>query len=146
MTREYLGNFTINQEFTNKFAELSGDFNPLHMDPLKARRYYFGSTVAHGLRVVLKSLDLLLGSIEHPIYLDNMQVKFNQPIVHDELIELFTWKDGLNYFIEVSSRNKNALIIKFSIKERSKLGELPPLSPDPNPVCEHLALAQCQGS
>lgn len=39
------------------FAKLSGDFNPLHMDPVLSRRLLFGKQVVHGLHTLLWSLD-----------------------------------------------------------------------------------------
>ena len=44
------------------FAEASGDFNPLHVDPIAARRTQFGGTVVHGIHALLRSLDVI---IEH---------------------------------------------------------------------------------
>jgi acyl dehydratase/NADP-dependent 3-hydroxy acid dehydrogenase YdfG len=41
------------------FAELSGDFNPLHTDPVAARRTQFGECVTHGVFVLLWALDSL---------------------------------------------------------------------------------------
>lgn len=41
------------------FAEFSGDYNPLHVDPVAARRTQFGSTVVHGIHAVLKAVDEL---------------------------------------------------------------------------------------
>ncbi len=38
----------VTQELINRYAEISGDFNPLHVDPLVARRSSFGTTIAHG--------------------------------------------------------------------------------------------------
>jgi len=42
------------------FARLSGDFNPIHLDPLAARRTQAGSAVVHGIHAVLWSLDRLV--------------------------------------------------------------------------------------
>lgn len=39
------------------FAEVSGDHNPLHLDPLAARRLITGAPVAHGMHLVLWSLE-----------------------------------------------------------------------------------------
>lgn len=38
----------VDQEMIDRYAELSGDFNPLHVDPEAAARSEFGSTIAHG--------------------------------------------------------------------------------------------------
>ncbi|MDP2726119.1 MAG: MaoC family dehydratase [Dehalococcoidia bacterium] len=39
----------ITQEKINKYAEASGDFNPLHLDPEFAKNTFYGGTIAHGL-------------------------------------------------------------------------------------------------
>ena len=41
------------------FARISGDWNPLHVDPIAARRVRFGSTVVHGIHLFLRALDEL---------------------------------------------------------------------------------------
>lgn len=38
----------ISQAMIDAYAELSGDFNPIHVDPLAAKASMFGGTVAHG--------------------------------------------------------------------------------------------------
>ncbi|HBY98228.1 MAG TPA: acyl dehydratase [Chloroflexi bacterium] len=38
----------ISQERINRYADLSGDYNPLHVDPAFGRQSPFGSTIAHG--------------------------------------------------------------------------------------------------
>ena len=39
---------TIDQERINLFAEATGDFQFIHVDPVKAAQTPFGSTIAHG--------------------------------------------------------------------------------------------------
>ena len=39
----------IIQEDVNAFAELTGDFNPVHMDPDFAKETTFGKPVVHGM-------------------------------------------------------------------------------------------------
>ncbi|MBF0178039.1 MAG: MaoC family dehydratase, partial [Magnetococcales bacterium] len=40
-----------------QFAQLSGDFNPMHLDPEIGARLLFGSTVVHGVHGLLWALE-----------------------------------------------------------------------------------------
>jgi 3-hydroxybutyryl-CoA dehydratase len=40
--------FQFQQEDVNKFAEASGDFNPIHLDSAYAKSSIFGRTIIHG--------------------------------------------------------------------------------------------------
>jgi len=40
--------FEITQEHVNKFAEVSGDYQYIHVDPERAKDTFFGGTIAHG--------------------------------------------------------------------------------------------------
>lgn len=87
MNLSNLGTFVISQESGNQFAEASGDFNPLHTDPVMARRYQFGSTVVHGLHGLLKALDLMIGKLNKPVCIKKLKVQFNNPIRHGETVD-----------------------------------------------------------
>ena len=52
-----------------RFAEISGDFNPIHVDPVLARRTQAGAPVVHGMHAALWALDALLaaGRIAGPV-------------------------------------------------------------------------------
>ena len=52
--------FQITLEQSRLFARLSGDFNPLHVDPVAARRLMFGSTVVHGIDILLRLIEQAL--------------------------------------------------------------------------------------
>lgn len=51
------------QEDFNRFAELSGDDNPIHVDPEFAAKTHFGGTVSHGMLLY----SALSGAIHHHI-------------------------------------------------------------------------------
>ena len=42
----------VDQEVIDRYAEASGDFNPIHVNPEYARRTPFGGTIAHGMLVL----------------------------------------------------------------------------------------------
>ncbi len=62
------------------FARLSGDFNPLHMDPILSRRLLFGKQVVHGLHTLLWSLDHHLKSCTGPLELKTVKADFKTGI------------------------------------------------------------------
>src|SRR5206468_265033 len=39
------------------FARLSGDFNPIHLDPVAARLVAAGAPIVHGVNLLLRALD-----------------------------------------------------------------------------------------
>ena len=61
------------------FAALSGDFNPQHLDPVRARRLLFGSSVVHGLHLVLLALDAALAGGVEKGFLQSLRVVFSGP-------------------------------------------------------------------
>lgn len=41
--------YTVDQALISRYAHVSGDLNPLHLDPEFARTTKFGRTIAHGM-------------------------------------------------------------------------------------------------
>jgi len=62
MSSTTLATKTFESEDQDFFARLSGDYNPMHMDPLAARRTQAGAVVVHGVHAVLWALDRLVES------------------------------------------------------------------------------------
>jgi hypothetical protein len=70
----------FNLEDQHRFAVLSGDYNPLHLDPVYSRRLMFGYPVVHGVNLVLHALDKLLETYPSPRVLKHLKAIFNHPL------------------------------------------------------------------
>ena len=59
----------ITQVMVDRYAEISGDFNPIHVDTVMAVRSAFGRTIAHGcipLEPVFQSIQAWIGADQLP--------------------------------------------------------------------------------
>lgn len=70
------------------FARWSGDFNPLHMDPLAARRTQAGAPVVHGIHALIWALDQLSGAGVPVAAANKIDVQFSKFIYRDRLVVL----------------------------------------------------------
>ena len=53
------GTFSITASLHKQFAKLSGDWNPIHVNPVEARRTQIGRPIVHGVHSVLRILEAL---------------------------------------------------------------------------------------
>jgi hypothetical protein len=67
-------------EDQRRFAVLSGDWNPLHMDPVYSRRLLFGEPVVHGVHLVLYALEQLLQNRSSRRALKRLKAVFSHPL------------------------------------------------------------------
>jgi len=78
---------TFSLEDQRRFADLSGDANPVHVDPIAARRLLFGGPVVHGMHTVFWLLDAWLKDVSRPIVLERCKAQFRQHVaIGDEVI------------------------------------------------------------
>jgi acyl dehydratase len=49
---------TVSQEDIDRFADLTGDYNKIHLDAEYAKQTMFGGTISHGLLTISMSLGL----------------------------------------------------------------------------------------
>ncbi|NNJ19176.1 MaoC family dehydratase [Pseudomonas putida CSV86] len=84
----------IDQERINLFAEATGDFQFIHVDPVKAAKTPFGSTIAHGflsLSLIPKLMEDILVLPEGLKMVVNYgldSVRFIQPVKVDSRVRL----------------------------------------------------------
>jgi acyl dehydratase len=82
---------SISRSFTeqdvNDFARLSGDFNPIHIDPEFAKTTIFGQRIVHGVLVSSLFSNLLAEKVpgKGSIYL-GQTFKFKKPVFFDQTV------------------------------------------------------------
>lgn len=62
------------------FAGASGDYNPIHIDPVYARRALFGKVVVHGIHLVVWALDAYCAQTGRTLRLSKLKVVFRKPL------------------------------------------------------------------
>ncbi|MCH4272063.1 MaoC/PaaZ C-terminal domain-containing protein [Kerstersia gyiorum] len=75
--------FVLTQQDFNRFADLSGDHNPIHVDPVFSARTPFGGTVSHGM-LLFSRLRGLLARHYPGLALANQTLMFAAPCYADE--------------------------------------------------------------
>lgn len=66
MSEQWESTHRVTDEMQRAFVEASGDSNPLHTDPLAARRLPFGRVAVHGMHLALDALDRLAALTARP--------------------------------------------------------------------------------
>lgn len=77
----------VDQKLVAAFADVSGDYNPLHTDPLYAQDTPFGDTIAHGM-LLASFFSALVGMFcpgLRSLYL-SQDLKFTHPLLVGERV------------------------------------------------------------
>ena len=75
---------------------LSGDYNPLHIDPAAARSGGFDQPILHGLCTYGHCGQMLLGALcdGDPARFGSLQVRFSSPVLPGDALRVLGWHDG----------------------------------------------------
>ena len=128
MSSATLASKTFDRDDQVFFARLSGDFNPMHMDPLAARRTQAGAVVVHGIHAVLWSIDQLVGFGLAEGGIAGLKVQFAKFIpvgstVHLKLVR----RDGKSIRAELASDGLTTTLLGLSLGTPKKAsGRAPP--------------------
>jgi NAD(P)-dependent dehydrogenase (short-subunit alcohol dehydrogenase family) len=111
-----LGTRLFDWKSQNEFAVFSGDFNPLHMDPVAARRTQAGRPVVHGVHAAIWALDVLARQQALQLPIARIKVRFHKWIyVGEEVaVELESQDDaGIRCRLSVDGLGVASLEISF---------------------------------
>lgn len=126
------------------FAAMSGDINPMHMDPLAARRMQAGEPVVHGIHVLLWALDVLARTDLPIACLQNLKVQFGKFIYLDRPLALEVRQRGPGKALVVvtgAGLSVMTLMLRFGPRAGAVLPCVPHLE-DALPVPDELSLEQ----
>jgi peroxisomal enoyl-CoA hydratase 2 len=75
---------------------LSGDYNPLHIDPAAARFGGFEAPILHGLCTFGHCAQLLTGALcgGDPARFGGLRLRFASPVFPGDTLHLLAWHDG----------------------------------------------------
>lgn len=76
------------------FASVSGDRNPMHLDPVLARRTQAAAPVVHGIHLLLWSLDALALSRSDLPSVNNIRTQFSRFVYLGESVEALLTQSG----------------------------------------------------
>lgn len=128
---QFTEEFVITQEMVNQFAQLSGDTNPIHIDPDYAATTRFKRTIVHGIFSV-SIISKIMGTKfpgEGSVYLDQV-FEFKRPVFPDtpyytkiELVEVMEGKHRGVFTTQIFDveRNKIAVDGKATVLHMEKL-------------------------
>ncbi len=130
--------FTLNDQY--EFSQFSADINPIHIDPIYARRTIVGECIVHGVHGLMWALNNLLKT--HDLYISSFEAKFLKSIPLNEPICLF-WNNEKN---KLSIANDGTLfttiVVRFgAIKTKANIFDIKVEKALAFPKC--MALKQC---
>lgn len=74
-----------------RYAEVSGDRNPIHLHPLTAKAFGFPSAIAHGMWTKAHALAAFEGRLPEAFTVD---VRFKQPVLLPAKAAFTTWRES----------------------------------------------------
>jgi acyl dehydratase/NADP-dependent 3-hydroxy acid dehydrogenase YdfG len=94
MTRDSTGTVDFSPELQTAFAQISGDWNPMHMSALAARRTQAGKPVVHGMHTVLRALEHLATMSPGLPLPSQLDVRFAKPVYVGDTVSMIEKSRG----------------------------------------------------
>ncbi|QEN85055.1 SDR family NAD(P)-dependent oxidoreductase [Labrys sp. KNU-23] len=122
---DYVASHIFDWDDQRRFAVLTGDVNPLHMDADAARRTQAGAPVVHGMHVLIWALDTLFGLQAIPP-VASVQAKFLKFVYVGQAVNLrITQKSDalLKFSIDCEGVPTTSVTVRFEQGERAPFPE-----------------------
>ena len=77
----------VSQEDVDRYADASGDHNPIHVDPEFAAGSQFGRRIAHGMMIAASISEMMVKAFGHQWHNSGrMKIRFRAPVFPGETI------------------------------------------------------------
>ncbi|OXM51007.1 MaoC family dehydratase [Amycolatopsis alba] len=86
-----------------RYAEVSGDRNPIHLHPITAKAFGFPAAIAHGMWTKAHALAAFEGRLPEAFAVD---VKFKQPVLLPAKAAFTSWSEGDGWAFELWNASK----------------------------------------
>jgi len=126
---------TIDQERINLFAEATGDYQFIHVDPVKAAKTPFGSTIAHGflslslMPKLMEDILILPEGVKMVVNYGLDSVRFIQPVKVNSRVRL---KVDMN---EVTEKKPGQWLLKATATLEIEGSDKPAYVAEPLSLC-----------
>jgi acyl dehydratase len=94
----------VSGDIGRRYAEVSGDRNPIHLHPLTARLFGFPAAIAHGMWTKAHSLAAFEGRLPDAYSVD---VNFKQPVLLPAEVAFTSWRTGNGWAFELWNARKS---------------------------------------
>lgn len=111
------------------FAHLSGDINPMHMDPVAARRTLAGTPAVHGAHTMLWCLEMLLAEVAAPVALTRIRAKFESFVHVDDIVQIALIERAISRLV-AEARVEGVVAMRLV----AEFGDRQPATPSPTGV------------
>src|SRR6516164_8643231 len=110
MTQDALPSRVFGSGDQQRFATLTGDFNPVHMDPVAARRTQAGAPVVHGVHAFLWMIDSIAARYAELPPVATLNARFFKVIYVGDVADIVvTKRDATALTAEVTAGGNVAL-------------------------------------
>lgn len=138
-------------EDQEQFALLSGDCNPLHMDPVAARRTLIGAVAVHGVNLTLVALELFLERFggSGGICLLGLEAQFAKPVAVGEKVAFRLVQQSGEGFRVTGSVEEDIVLrvaVRLGTEKIDRGGCAPVLAPEPLVEADFDLLATAEGT